>query len=232
MVPDFDVSSVRDDSLVVIIGKRASGKTHLALDLVSRHGIPYGVASSAKEQRKEEYGLVMPSALVHVEECACEVVAKFLTRQRTASKAARIEGVDARGFIVLEDTFYDMSWTKDSGVRALFLNNRSWRSFVVMAMQYAVRMPPMFRANTDFVFLFRERNAQNRRRLWEQYGSFATFEEFEAAFEECTAGPWSCMVIDAMAREGPNVFKYTAPSERASGQLCSTSFSFPERSRL
>lgn len=229
MVPDFDVSRMRDDSVVVIVGKKYTGKTHLALYLVSRQGIPYGVVASWAESRKKEYARVMPSFLVNAGEYDPAFLQRFVERQRTAARTAVI---DARGFVVLDDTFFDRSWTKDSGVRTLFYNNRTFRSFVVLTMQYALPLPPSFRGNTDFVFLFRESSAQNRKRLWEQYGSFATFEDFEAAFLECTAEPWSCMVIDFMTRDGPTVFKYTAPSERASDKLCSTSFELPARSRL
>ena len=56
------------------------------------------------------------------------------------------------------------------------------------------------RSNVDYVFLFRENNYQNRKKLYDQYcGVFPTFDMFCSVFDVVTEG-YGCMVIDNTSR--------------------------------
>jgi hypothetical protein len=61
-------------------------------------------------------------------------------------------------------------------------------------------LPPALRTNVDFVFILREPNISNRKRLYEQYaGIFPSFEIFCQVMDQCTEN-FECLVIDNTAK--------------------------------
>jgi hypothetical protein len=71
-----------------------------------------------------------------------------------------------------------------------------------MVMQYPLAIPQMLRNNINYVFIFKEVNTNNRKRLYDQYASgiFPTFETFNQVFEQLTSDPFACMVINNTAK--------------------------------
>ena len=54
----FDISEIKDDKVVVLIGKRDTGKSILCKDIMSHHtGIPAGQVISGTESANEFYSL-------------------------------------------------------------------------------------------------------------------------------------------------------------------------------
>jgi hypothetical protein len=80
-------------------------------------------------------------------------------------------------------------------------------------MQYALGVPPDLRTNIDYVFILRENNYGNRRRIYENYCSvFPTFEMFCTVLDQLTEG-YGCLVIDNTSKSNKledNVFWYQA----------------------
>lgn len=186
MVPDFDVTRVRPDSIVFVIGKRMTGKTTIALDLVTRSGIEFGMAVSPVNP--EEYADVP----VVADEWHPQLVGNLLKRQRAAIKS---DVPDPRAFVVLDNCMYDSKWHEDPHVRTMFICNRSSKLLVVMTMAYALPVPPSIRSNVDYVFVLRETSVDNRRRVWQTYvNPISTFEDFNALMDSLD-GYW-CVVVD------------------------------------
>lgn len=62
-------------------------------------------------------------------------------------------------------------------------------------MQYPLGVSPNLRTNIDFVFILRENNISNRRRIYENFaGMFPTFEMFCQFMDQCTEN-YECLVI-------------------------------------
>ena len=64
----FDMSSIADDKVVVLIGKRETGKSFLVKDLLFYHqDIPIGTVISGTEASNGFYGKIMPKLFIHDE---------------------------------------------------------------------------------------------------------------------------------------------------------------------
>ena len=121
----FDMSDLKDDKVVVLIGKRETGKSFLCKDILYHHqGIPVGQVISGTEAANSFYGEMVPKLFIH-DEYQPAIIQNILKRQRMMiDKCKECPTEDPRAFLVLDDCLYDNSWTKDKNVRSLFMNGR------------------------------------------------------------------------------------------------------------
>ena len=159
----FDISQIKDDKVVVLIGKRDTGKSFLCKDILYYHSdIPVGQVISGTEAANQFYGSLVPKLFIH-DTFNTEIVANMLKRQRMmVEKKNQGENVDPRAFLILDDCLYDNKWTKDVCMRSVFMNGRHWKLLFLLTMQYALGVPPNLRTNIDFVFILRENYVSNR----------------------------------------------------------------------
>ena len=214
----FNMSKIKDDEVVVLIGKRNTGKSFLTRDLMYHHrNIPAGTVISPTEGANKFYSHMIPPILIH-EEYKNSILINFMKRQKTIKKKMDVENdntIDNRAFLILDDCLYDSGWKNDKQIREIFMNGRHWGIMFVLIMQYALGIPPNLRSNIDYVFLLRENIYSNRKKLYEQYaGMFPTFEMFNTTMDQCTEN-YECLVIHCSARSNKledQVFWYKADS--------------------
>jgi hypothetical protein len=210
----FDMNKIKDDKVVVLIGKRNTGKSFLCKDILFHHrDIPCGQVISGTEAANEFYSSLVPKLFIH-EEYQDSIVNNVLKRQRMMiDKVKAQSNIDPRLFVVFDDCLYDNKWVKNKDVRSLFMNGRHWKVLFMITMQYALGIPPNLRTNIDYVFILRENYVSNRKRLYEHYaGMFPTFEMFCQVMDQCTEN-YECLVIDNNAQSNKledQVFWYKA----------------------
>ena len=210
----FDMDQIKDDKVVVLIGKRETGKSFLCKDLLYRHkDIPCGQVISGTEAANGYYSKLVPPLFIH-DEYTAPIIANVLKRQKMMlEKINSNMNIDPRLFLLLDDCIYDQSWVKDKNVRSLFMNGRHYKILFIITMQYALGIPPNLRTNVDFVFILRENFVNNRKRLYEHYaGMFPTFEMFCQVMDQCTEN-FECLVINNNAKSNKledQVFWYKA----------------------
>ena len=199
----FDLSRIKDTSVVVMIGQRNTGKSFIVKDLLwHNQGIPVGMVISGTESSNEFYGQMVPNVFIH-EEYTPELLEKFVKRQKMITKKMRKEEkiytsskIDPRAFIIMDDCLYDKAWTNDKNIRACFLNGRHFHAFFIFTSQYALAAPPILRNNIDFVFILRESRIGARKKLYENFAGFVpTFEIFSQVLTQCTEN-YECLVVD------------------------------------
>lgn len=199
----FDMSKVGKGSVIVMIGKRNTGKSFLVKDLLYyKRDVPIGVVISATESANCFYGDMMPKLFIH-DEYNTEIVNNLVKRQKIAITKIQQQmaqygksNIDPHAFLILDDLMYDTSWLRDQVIRSLFMNGRHYKMMFVITMQYSLGIPPALRSNVDYVFILRENYVSNRRRLYEHYaGMFPTFEIFCQVMNQCTEN-FDCLVID------------------------------------
>ena len=220
----FDMSSIKDDRVVVLIGKRDTGKSFLVKDLLFYHqNLPIGTVISATESANCFYGNIVPSLFIH-DEYTPQVINNVMKRQKMIVKKLNGEvaqyggsNIDPRAFLILDDCLYDQTWTKDKNVRSIFMNGRHYKMMFIITMQYALGVPPNLRTNIDYVFILRENYVSNRKRLYENYaGMFPTFEMFCQVMDQVTEH-YGCLVIHNNAKSNKledQVFWYKAESHK------------------
>ena len=206
--------------VIVLIGRRDTGKSYLVRDLLYYHqDIPIGTVISGTEAGNGFYSQHVPKLFIH-EEYNTAIIENILKRQKTVMKQIQKEtqsygrsNIDPRAFVILDDCLFDNSWTKDKLMRLLFMNGRHWKIMLVITMQYPLGIPPNLRTNIDYVFILREPYIANRKRIYENYaGMFPTFESFCQVMDQCTEN-YECLVVDNNAKSNKltdQIFWYKA----------------------
>ena len=106
--------------VIVMIGRRDTGKSFLVRDLLFYHqDIPVGTVMSGTEAGNGFYAANVPKLFIH-EEYNSILIENILRRQKAVLKQVKKETetygrskVDPRAFCILDDCLYDQSWTRD-----------------------------------------------------------------------------------------------------------------------
>uniref|UniRef100_A0A6C0F6X2 Uncharacterized protein n=1 Tax=viral metagenome TaxID=1070528 RepID=A0A6C0F6X2_9ZZZZ len=213
----FNINEIKDDKVVVLIGKRDTGKSFLCRDILYHHqNIPVGQVISGTEGANQFYQKIVPKLFIH-DEFKPDIVSNMLARQKMMIEKMNGGGSDAsidpRAFLILDDCLYDNTWSKDKNMRSVFMNGRHYKLLFLLTMQYALGIPPNLRTNIDYVFILRENYVSNRKRLYEHYaGMFPNFEMFCQVMDQCTEN-YECLVINNNAKSNKledQVFWYKA----------------------
>jgi len=117
--------------VVVLIGRRDTGKTYLVRDLLFYHqDIPIGTVISGTEAGNGFYKEHVPKLFIH-DEYNSVLIENILRRQKTVLKQVKKEvetykrsTIDPRAFVIMDDCLYDQSWTRDKMMRLLFMNGK------------------------------------------------------------------------------------------------------------
>ena len=206
--------------VVVLIGRRDTGKSFLVKDLLYYHqDIPSGTVISGTEEGNGFYGKLVPKLFIH-NEYNTAIIENILKRQRQVLKQIKKEmeqfkrsTIDPRTFVIMDDCLYDNTWSREKMMRLLFMNGRHWKVMLIITMQYPLGIPPSLRTNIDYVFILREPYIANRKRIYENYaGMFPTLESFCQVMDQCTEN-FECLVINNNAKSNKlqdQVFWYKA----------------------
>ena len=208
----FDINKMRDDSNVIIIGKRETGKTYLTNDLLKNFSVPEGTIISPTEIiTSSSYSKTVPQASIHTLYDS-SIITDLVKHQRECSRNS--EKIMFRKFLVLDNCFWQS--LDHPEVRGCWINNRGYRLSNILTIAYGVKLSLIMRSNTDYIFLLRENIVSNRQRLYYHYaGMFHTFELFCNVLDKYTKD-YTCLVIDNTrwddgARIEDHVFWYKSP---------------------
>jgi hypothetical protein len=220
--------------VIVLIGRRDTGKSFLVRDLLYHHrDVPIGTVISGTEGANQFYTSHIPPVLIHGE-YSTGIIENILKRQKTVLKQVQSQiqihkksSIDPRTFVILDDCLYDNKWAKDTMMRLLFMNGRHWKVMLIITMQYPLGVPPNLRTNIDYVFILREPYIANRKRIFENYaGMFPTFESFCQVMDQCTEN-YECLVIDNNSKSNSlssQVAWYKASEKCPPFKMCASEF--------
>jgi hypothetical protein len=227
----FDMKNIKfrpnetQGPVIVLIGRRDTGKSFLVRDLLYYHqDIPIGTVISGTEAGNGFYSKVVPKLFIH-DEYNTAIIENILKRQKMVIKQVKKENdaygkssIDARAFVILDDCLYDNSWAREKLMRLLFMNGRHWKIMLVITMQYPLGVPPNLRTNIDYTFILREPYIANRKRIYENYaGMFPTFESFCQVMDQCTEN-YECLVVSNNAKSNKledQIFWYKASGHKS-----------------
>jgi hypothetical protein len=218
----FDMSSISFDKIVVLIGKRDTGKSFLVKDLLYHHrDLPIGTVISSTESANCFFGNMVPPIFIH-EKYTPNLVTNVVKRQKviksTIDREERRTGgcskIDPRAFFIMDDCMHDANtWIKDDNIRLIFMNGRHYKLMYLLTMQHPLGIPPSLRTQIDYVFILRENLYNNRKKIYDNYaGMFPSFEFFCQVMDHCTEN-YECLVINNNAKSNrieDQVFWYKA----------------------
>lgn len=128
----FDPSTIDSCRIIVLIGKRGTGKSTLVTDLLSHHtSIPHGIVMSATEESNGYWANYVPDLFIY-NDFDKEALERLITYQRRQARKQKAKSA----FVLADDCMYDRSFTKDTLVRGIFMNGRHWKVLFILTMQY------------------------------------------------------------------------------------------------
>jgi hypothetical protein len=224
---------IKDDSVVVMIGKRNTGKSFLTKDLLYYHqDLPAGTVISPTENANKFYSDIVPPIFIH-SQYDPKITSEFMKRQKTLKRRIMNgeKDIDGRAFLIMDDCLYDNDWKKDKIIREIFLNGRHYNIFFLLSLQYSIGIGPNLRSNIDWVFILRENIQQNRKRLYDNYcGMFYSYQMFCDTMDACTEN-YECLVIHNAAKSNKledQVFWYKADNHPDFKVCCPEAWRFSE----
>lgn len=206
----------------IFIGKRGTGKSTLIADIMFfMRAIPFGMIISGTEEGTGFYKNYFPDLFIH-SEYQTELVESLVNRQRRVLKEVQKADPqstkpDPHSFLLLDDLMYDKSITNEKIIRQLFFNGRHLKILFLLSLQYCMSIRPELRSNVDYLFILRENNIDNQKKMWKSYfGMFEKFTDFQQTFMSCTEN-YECIVLDNTSKSNKIedcVFWYKATPNR------------------
>lgn len=165
---EFPLHEMNPVSKIVIIGKTGSGKSTLIRDVIKVFSskIPVARIWSGTEDSNHFYAEMFPELYI-TSEYKEEELQEFEKRQKLAM---RDNPDNARGLTIIDDCSDDPKFFSRPVFQRFYKNSRQWEGAQVLALQYGMDIKPAIRANTDYVFIFREPNENYRKTLYKNYG--------------------------------------------------------------
>ena len=184
-IKELDWSTVPDSAVVVCIGRRKSGKTVNIIDIFykKRNKFKMGLVFCGSKATIKQYEKHFPGTFIY-DGYHSDVVGAVIDKQERDVEMGKAQPI----FILVDDCMWaKKSIIADPNIRRLFMNGRHSLIFFVLSMQYSMDIPPSLRQQIDFTLLNREKNPQNRERLFRCYNvCFRSFDEFDRCMMSCT----------------------------------------------
>ena len=189
-----------------MIGKKNTGKSTLIKAMMKKFENKGAciVISDTEISNKSFSGYVGDSYIFDT--YTPELLKRIMKRQETAVSRLTREERDANGrgeitrasllFIMDDCAFSAKEWNKDPNIKRIFMNGRHFAITFVLTLQDPMLIRPALRTNADWVFLLKDNNYTNRKKLWEHYaGIFPTFDAFNSVMLACTHD-YRCLVVN------------------------------------
>jgi len=199
----FNISEIKNDS-IVILGRKKSGKSFLCQDILfhRKNDLPVGTVISYTDGITPFYSKILPSLFIY-EEYSAPLMDRVLKRQEMTIKQINKDidtrgktSIDPRAFLILDDCLYNESWQELTDMSSAIVSSHHLRLLTILIMSYIMDIPPKLRTNIDYVFILKENNVNNRRKIYDNYANiFATFDEFCQVMDACT-DDYECIVIN------------------------------------
>lgn len=206
----FDLNNIKDDSTILLIAKRNSGKSWLVRDIIytkNKSNIPAIVCIAPTDKLNHFYSDFIPDSYIYYSYNG-HILEKIFKRQESLikenneRKKQNKKLIDPRLILIMDDCLSTKStWAKDQNITEMLQNGRHYHITFILTMQYSLGISPDLRSQFDLVFLLSEDFITNQKRLFEHYcGYFKTFDEFRKIFNRITED-YGTLVINTQSRE-------------------------------
>jgi hypothetical protein len=193
----FDPKAMKRDATCFIYGKRRSGKSVLVRDLMYYlKDMPRGFVISESEKSNPFFRHFIPRSYIF-DSYEKKVVEKIFQQQEkiVARENGPNEGNNC--FMIMDDCLPNVQmWKKDETIRKCMFNGRHVNLLLFIVMQNCMALPPEFRGNFDYVFIFKDIILNNRKRLYENFAGIVPHMEIFKKLMDHVTDDHGCLVID------------------------------------
>lgn len=206
----FNPKTIRQNPVILIVGKRGSGKTVLLKDITRhlRKRFDVCVAVAGTMASSEMFQDFVPSSFIY-DRVDTDVIVKMVD----LAKVCKNHRKPREFLLMMDDCMGKKGLLKNNVFRDIHMNGRNFGFTEILSVQYVMDMETDLRSQVDYVFVFQENIRANRERLWKYFfGMFDTFDEFTTTLKKCTQN-YECLVLDQRSNTGnieDSVYYYKA----------------------
>jgi hypothetical protein len=187
------MKDVPENGVLLINGRRGSGKSFCLRDYLAHNQFPIGMVISPTEECNRFYGHFIPKIFIHYE-YKSDLVSNLIRRQKMVIKRRDRElknfgrsDIDPRAFLILDDCLASAQLiNSDKALKWLFFNGRHAFITLILAFQFPLALMPALRGQVDVCCMFSEPNLGNKRRLWDNFGGALSLDAFCQVLDACT----------------------------------------------
>lgn len=195
---EFNLKSMVDSPHILIVGKRGSGKSILARDILNscKDKVSNGIVISPNEKQNKIYSSFIPELFLY-DKLENETIEKVLLEQKTMElKSKETNEKLNKALVVMDDCLHTKkNWQKEPAIAELLFNGRHYQIMNILIMQMPYNLSPELRCNLDYIFLLADESIENQKRFYEHYGGiFPNFKSFQQIFNQLTKN-YGAMVI-------------------------------------
>jgi hypothetical protein len=182
-------------SKVLILGKRATGKTYLVQDILQHYQdvpkVTVFVDGTDNADAKKYKKIMSESRIFRYS------IQSVIDEPRGNTVSHDSDGnIDTRRIVVADSCVYD---------RHHILTLPDTYVMYILAEQHPLATPPMDREKFDYVFILKENVINNLKRIHNNYAAiFPSFEAFCAVMDQCTDN-YGCLVLNNKACFGDKI---------------------------
>jgi hypothetical protein len=167
-------------SVVVIVGKRRSGKSTLIKDMLFKHRDMRKVVvmSGSEEATGFYHDLAIPKSFIRT---------RFDPVFLRKIYDIQVDNPDKPCLIIFDDLSFDNTMWKDPTISDMLYKGRHYGIGCIFAVQYVMHVPLALRNQVDYAFVFSDNNYKNQARIHDNFFAFVSkIEEFSKIFRHFT----------------------------------------------
>lgn len=191
----FNPSQIpKDGRIIMVIGRRGTGKTTLINDLLYHLHERYDfcVGMSPTKSSIDMLEASMPYALVFDEGFSLEQFQKLLAICSLLARKTK----SRNGILTMDDCNADKDAFRNKSMRDAFFNGRQYGLSIMWGMHYVMDILPDLRTQVDFIFVLKDLIRKNKERLFNNFfGMFEKLDDFIKVMDQCTENN-ECLVLD------------------------------------
>jgi len=199
MLSKFDLSSMANNSNIIIIGKDSAGKSTLVKNILYHHKYSttqYAIGLEAKY----EYTNIPSENIFDI----CDYHVVDTIKQYVSSESKNNVNIESNDMIstqnvnivIYDECSYNNQWKNNNKIIGMYKNNSDYSLTNIYTVQYPC-LPTSLNNYANYIFLFKQPNPITQSVLYRSYAPKSiSFDQFSLSLNEYTAKPYSCLVID------------------------------------
>ena len=202
----FKIDEIDLNAKIIIIGKPGTGKTSIIKDIIYRHRQKFAktVLMSGTADSSGDFKGVFPDIFMY-KGYKKDMMDKWWEKQQQVVKRRGKGHPKNQALLVLDDLMHDKRWVRERTIADIFMNGRHYDTLFICAMQYCMGITPDLRTCVDYVFICRENNFSNKKKLYDHYcGFFPDFKMFCKVLDTLTV-KYHCLVVKQRKNLSTNI---------------------------
>lgn len=200
----FDAAKKRKDGksaylgyFILLNGKRRSGKTTVAVDLMyhMQDDIDVAISMSPTSALSKCLKDIIPQSMQFPRGDP-----KYIQELMRQQEVRKRKGKPRQILLFLDDLAWDRGFMSSEGFKELIFDGRHLDITVIFTVQYCMVLPQELRMQCDLIITMKERSHLSKENLYKQFFGVMHMHEFIKVLAMCTKG-YSALVLDNQSRE-------------------------------